>query len=266
MRLTLKNKAMVPKKTEGANLEKKRTIFLEIGLIISLLLVLTAFNWKSYDRQIAWIQPGHTDDTPIELPPMTIQKPPEPPRVQAIVATANIHIVDTDSPLDDDIFINAGIEPMDPVPEYVPVPQMPEDIEPSDVEIFRVVESMPEFPGGAKALYAYLSDNLIYPEMAKETGISGKVYITFVVERDGSITDVQVLRGIGGGCDEEAVRVIRGMPKWTPGKQRNVPVRVQFILDIKCLFRRSWGTFLWKPSFRQGYISLTPGQRRSSKC
>jgi protein TonB len=224
---------MTPKKSERVNLEKMRAIFLGIGLIVSLLLILTAFNWRSYDRQIAWIQPGHIEDIAIELPPVTIQKPPEPPPVKVIKAYVNINVVDVESPLDDEVFINADIGPMEPVPSYIPVPPMKEETEPSEVEIFKVVESMPEFPGGEKAMYAFLSGNMIYPETAKDAGISGKVYITFVVERDGSITDVKVMRGIGGGCDEEAVRVIQKMPKWSPGKQRNIPVRVQFILDIK---------------------------------
>jgi protein TonB len=82
-------------------------------------------------------------------------------------------------------------------------------------------------------LYSYLGNNIKYPVMAKESGIQGKVYVTFVVERDGSITDVKVLRGIGGGCDEEAVRVVASMPRWKPGKQRGKPVRVQYNLPVR---------------------------------
>ncbi|MEN8225218.1 MAG: energy transducer TonB, partial [Bacteroidota bacterium] len=84
-----------------------------------------------------------------------------------------------------------------------------------------------------KKLYAYLGNNIKYPVMAKESGIQGKVYVTFVVETDGSITDVKVLRGIGGGCDEEAIRVVSTMPKWKPGKQRGKPVRVQYNLPVR---------------------------------
>lgn len=99
-------------------------------------------------------------------------------------------------------------------------------------QVFQVVEVDPEFPGGMEALIKYLSENIKYPEQAKKDKIQGKVYISFVVEKDGSVADAKVLRGIGGGCDEEALRVVNAMPKWTPGKQRNTPVRVQFNLPV----------------------------------
>jgi len=99
-------------------------------------------------------------------------------------------------------------------------------------ENFTVVEEQPVFPGGDEARIKFLQSNIKYPEEAKELGIQGKVYITFVVETDGSLTDIKVLRGIGGGCDEETIRVIKKMPKWIPGKQRGIPVRVQFNLPV----------------------------------
>ena len=99
-------------------------------------------------------------------------------------------------------------------------------------QVFQVVEVNPEFPGGIEALIKYLSENIKYPEQAKKDKTQGKVYISFVVEKDGSVADAKVLRGIGGGCDEEALRVVNAMPKWTPGKQRNTPVRVQFNLPV----------------------------------
>ena len=99
--------------------------------------------------------------------------------------------------------------------------------------IFVVVESMPSFPGGVSELMKYFHKNLKYPTLAKESGIQGIVFVTFVVEKDGSVTDVRVLRGIGGGCDEEAIRVAKDMPSWIPGKQRNIPVRVSFNLPVR---------------------------------
>ena len=84
-----------------------------------------------------------------------------------------------------------------------------------------------------RTLYKYLAENIKYPQMAKESGIQGRVFVTFVVEKDGRVTDVRVLRGIGGGCDEEAIRVVQNMPKWTPGKQRGKSVRVQYNLPVK---------------------------------
>jgi protein TonB len=95
------------------------------------------------------------------------------------------------------------------------------------------VEESPSFPGGEEARIRFLQENIEYPQMARESGIQGTVYMTFVVEPSGSVSAVRVLRGIGGGCDEEAIRVIQKMPKWNPGKQRGKPVRVQFTMPIK---------------------------------
>lgn len=102
-----------------------------------------------------------------------------------------------------------------------------------DDAIFFVVEVQPEFPGGMDSMYAFIQKNLIYPEKAKAEGIEGRVFITFTIEKDGSVSNVKILRGIGGGCDEVAKEVVEKMPKWKPGKQRGKPVRVQFNLPIK---------------------------------
>jgi protein TonB len=102
-----------------------------------------------------------------------------------------------------------------------------------DDEVFVVVEEQAEFPGGLDSMYAYIVKNLKYPELAKEKGIEGRVFVSFIIEKDGSISNVKILRGIGGGCDEAAVEMIKNMPKWKPGTQRGKPVRVQFNLPIK---------------------------------
>ena len=107
------------------------------------------------------------------------------------------------------------------------------EAEVAEAEVFMVVEEAPVFPGGEEARTRFLQENIRYPQLARESNIQGTVYVTFVVERNGAINDVRVLRGIGGGCDEEAVRVIRAMPKWMPGKQRGKPVRVQFNMPVK---------------------------------
>ncbi|MFA5783064.1 MAG: energy transducer TonB, partial [Bacteroidales bacterium] len=99
--------------------------------------------------------------------------------------------------------------------------------------VLTIVELMPAFDGGEEAMYKWLGDNIKYPQVAKETGITGTVIVTFVVERDGSITNVVLLKGIGGGCDEEALRVVKNMPRWKVGKQNGIPVRVQFNLPIR---------------------------------
>jgi periplasmic protein TonB len=102
-----------------------------------------------------------------------------------------------------------------------------------DTPVFTLVEEMPQYPGGDNARIKFLQDNIIYPKFAKEAGIQGTTYVTFVVNEDGSVSDVKIARGIGGGCDEEAVRVTRLMPKWEPGRQSGKPVRVQFNMPVK---------------------------------
>ena len=113
----------------------------------------------------------------------------------------------------------------------VAVPHVEEAQAPN--EPLTIVEQMPEFPGGKDALIAYISKNLNYPEQAVEEGIEGVVYVSFVVEEDGKISNAKVLRGIGGGCDEEALRVVQRMPNWTPGKQRGEALRVKYNLPIR---------------------------------
>jgi len=104
--------------------------------------------------------------------------------------------------------------------------------DPQDSLIFMVVESMPEYPGGEAALYRFLKENIQYPEAARKKRIQGRVFVTFVIEQDGSVTNVELLKGIGGGCDEETIRVVKAMPKWIPGKQRGKYVRVQYNLPV----------------------------------
>ena len=100
-------------------------------------------------------------------------------------------------------------------------------------EVFVVVEEQAEFPGCMDSMYAYIQKNLKYPELAKEKGIEGRVFVSFIIEKDGSISNVKLLRGIGGGCDEASVEMVKNMPKWKPAKQRGKPVRCQFNLPIK---------------------------------
>lgn len=221
------------KKSKKADLESKKTIFMQIGLVITLAVILFAFEWKSYEKVQADIQVRKVADITEEIIPITEQKvevAPPPPQKQVI----KIHIVEDDVDVDEDLNIDVEADQNTEVEEYVPTKVEVEDEESAEErQIFMVVESMPEFPGGEAALHQYLAENIKYPQMAKESGIQGRVFVTFVVERDGRVTDVRVMRGIGGGCDEEAIRVVQNMPKWTPGKQRGKPVRVQFNLPVK---------------------------------
>jgi len=221
---------MEKRKSEKANLENKRTIFLEIGFVIALAVVFVAMEWKSYDKTEYDLVQREVDDTPEEIIPITEQKvkppPPKPPPSVTI-----INVVEDDVEVEDEIEIDVDMDDDTEMEEYVPIIEEEEEF--VEEQIFLVVEEMPSFPGGEGEMYKYIGKNIEYPRMAKESGISGRVFVTFVVEKDGSVTDVQVLRGIGGGCDEEAVRVIESMPKWKPGKQRGKPVRVQYRMPIK---------------------------------
>jgi len=111
---------------------------------------------------------------------------------------------------------------------------VPSDVvaDPDEGKIFTVVEEMPGFPGGEEKLFEYLRKNIKFPPVARENGIQGRVFVTFVVDKDGRVKDVKILRGIGGGCDEEALRVIRSMPDWKPGKQNGRAVSVQYNLPV----------------------------------
>jgi protein TonB len=223
---------MEQKKTPRADLENKKIIFTEIGLILALAVALFAFEWKSYDKSIQDLGTRQAEDIPEEIIPITEQKlkPPPPPPPKQVV---QISVVEDDVEVEDDINIDVEADQNTEVEEYIaPVMSQEEESE-EERQIFMVVESMPEFPGGEASLYKFLAENIKYPQMAKESGIQGRVFVTFVVERDGSVTDVRVLRGIGGGCDEEAIRVVKNMPKWSPGKQRGKPVRVQYNLPVK---------------------------------
>jgi protein TonB len=218
------------RKTPKTELESKRTIFLQLGLIFTLALVLLAFEWKSYDRVVYDLGEREDVDVMEEVILNTKQEvkppPPKPPPQTTI-----LNIVEDDIEVDLDIEIDAEADELTEIEEYIPV-EMDEE-ESGEAEIFTVVEESPGFPGGDVARIRYLQENIRYPQMARESGIQGTVYVTFVVEKDGRVTDVRILRGIGGGCDEEAIRVINAMPRWNPGKQRGKPVRVQFNMPIK---------------------------------
>ena len=222
---------MEQKKTPRADLEKKRPLFVEIGFVITLAIVLLAFEWKSYEKITYDLGPREAVDVVEEVVVNTEQKV-KPPAPKPQVQTTMLKVVDDDVEIEDELEIDAEADENTEVEEYVPV-EVEEEEEAEEAEIFLVVEQAPQFPGGEAARLKYLADNIKYPQMARESGIQGVVYITFVVEPDGSVTHIKILRGIGGGCDEEAIRVIKAMPKWKPGRQRNKPVRVQFNMPIK---------------------------------
>lgn len=216
------------KKHPDADLFKKSSFYMSIGLMISLFLTVMAFEWKSYDDN-GLVNLGTLDADFEELQdiPITEQPPPPPPQV----TPPEIIEVPDEEEIEEEIEVNLDVEVTEEtVIEDVVFEEAPEE-EAAD-EIFQFVEDQPEPVGGLKAFYEYVSKEINYPPQARRMTIEGKVYVTFVVGKDGSITDVKVLKGIGGGCDEEAVRVLSGAPKWKPGKQRGRPVKVRMQLPI----------------------------------
>ncbi|MBG0783410.1 MAG: energy transducer TonB [Bacteroidales bacterium] len=218
------------KKTPEADLENKKTLFRQIGLIVALAAVFFAFEYRSYDKRTLELMDRPVEDITEEIIPITEQKvkpPPPPPPKQVTV----LKVVEDDVEVEDDIEIDVEVDQDTEIEVYVP-PVMEEE-EVVEAEIFTVVESMPEFPGGQAKMMEFIAQNIKYPAMARESGIQGRVFVNFVVEPDGSVSNVKVLRGIGGGCDEEAVRVVKSMPNWTPGRQRGKAVRVSFNLPVR---------------------------------
>lgn len=223
---------MEEKKSPNANLEKKKGAYFAVGLMLSLALILGLFEMKTFDISATNLGELQLDLMEEEIIPISQQAPPPPPPPPA--PTTQIQIVEDDEEIEEEL----EIEDMEVDEETeIEVEIVEEEEEVVEEEIFTIVEKMPEFPGGTEKLFKYLGKNIEYPPMAKDAGIKGKVYVTFVVDKDGSITDVKVLRGIGGGCDEEAVRVVKSMPKWTPGKQRGKSVRVQYNLPINFILK-----------------------------
>jgi len=206
-----------------------------LSLCISLLLVIAAFEWKFYDSaQLVDLASVETDVNELMDIPITQQPPPPTPKVSQpdIVEVPDEEVIEEEIEVDFDISIDEETE-VEAVIFQEEVASGPEE-EVAD-EIFTIVEQKPEPVGGMKAFYEYLGANLHYPPQARRMGIEGRVFVQFVVEKDGSLTDVQLVRGIGAGCDEEAIRVIENAPKWQPGKQRGQPVRVRNVMPI--LFR-----------------------------
>lgn len=221
---------MEEKKSPKANLENKKLMFMQIGLIISLIIAWLAFEHKSYDKRE--IDPSLLRQTEVveeEMVEITKQEEQKPQPVEVPKQTTQLEIVEDDVEVED-IEINAEMDQNEVMEEYV-APEVEEE-EVVEAEVFTIVEEMPSYPGGDMKMYEYLGKNIKYPQIARESGIQGRVFVNFVVEPDGSVSNVKVLRGIGGGCDEEAIRVVKSMPKWKPGKQRGKAVRVSYTLPV----------------------------------
>jgi protein TonB len=222
---------MEVKKSPSADITKKVGMFTNLGLAVAVGLTLAAFEYKSYDdsglKDLGAVKDNFEEllDVPItEQPP---PPPPPPPMEQPVIQE-----IPDEVEIEEKIDVNFDVDVKETtVIKEVVIAEAPV-VEKAD-EIFDVVETQPNPPGGMAGWNQYLSKNLKYPTQARRMGIEGTVIVVFVINTDGSIQDVEVLRGIGGGCDEEAVKVVTEAPKWEPGKQRGRAVRTRMRLPIR---------------------------------
>ena len=220
------------KKSPKADLESKKSTWLLVGYVIVLAFMVVAFEWTKRDIKIDTSQAITDVFFEEEIIPITEQPEqvtPPPPEAPSIAET--LTIVEDDADVEETAIVSS--EELNQAVEIKYVPVAVEEEEPEEQTIFEVVEQMPEFPnGGMAGLMQYLSKNIKYPTIAQENGTQGRVTVQFVVNKDGSIVDAKVLRGVDPYLDKEAVRVIMGMPKWKPGMQRGKPVRVKYTVPV----------------------------------
>ena len=224
---------MEVKKTPKADLENRRTLFTEIGLVVALLVVWGAFSYSTKEKAVASLG----EDTQVveveDMVPITQETPPPPPEAPKIpVLSDQIDIVEDDIKVDDNFMsleddANLGVEIMDYVEE------VKEEVVEEEAIPFQLVEEKPSFNGGdANEFSKWVNSKLQYPEIAKENGVQGRVTLQFTVNPDGSVSNVKVLRGVDSSLDKEAVRVVSMSPKWKPGKQRNRAVKVIYTFPV----------------------------------
>ncbi|NDV82283.1 energy transducer TonB [Bacteroides sp. 51] len=220
---------MEVKKTKRADIESHRGTWLLMGFIAVLTFMFVAFEWAQYDKQIdtsmAVKDLVYTADLiPITVPEKPLPPPPAAQRMEEIV------IVDDTSPEPEGTVMTSENVGEAVTPIYIK-PEV-EEIIPDETEIVVFAEVMPSFPGGGKALNAFLAKHIKYPTLSQEIGSQGRVIVQFVVDKDGTITNAEVVKGIDPHLDKEALRVINLMPKWSPGMQNRKPVRVKYTVPV----------------------------------
>lgn len=221
------------KKTPKADLENRRTLYTEIGLVVALLVVWGAFSYSTKEKAVASLG----EDTQVveveDMVPITQETPPPPPEAPKIPVLSDlIDIVEDDIKVEDNFMsleddANLGVEIMDYVEE------VKEEVVEEEAIPFQLVEEKPSFNGGdANEFSKWVNSKLQYPEIAKENGVQGRVTLQFTVNPDGSVSNVKVLRGVDSSLDKEAVRVVSMSPKWKPGKQRDRAVKVTYTFPV----------------------------------
>ncbi len=219
------------KKSSQASLENKKLTYLLMGFVFVLSLCYVSLEWT--EKEVTKYEVADSDfliEDELDIIQTTQETPPPPPPPAPPVQEVQVlNVVENDVETQT---IEINTEETEEEVVIAPPVEAPEEEEEEET-IFMVVETMPEFPGGQKSLFEFLSKNVKYPVIAQENGIQGRVICQFVVNRDGSIVDVQVVRSGGdASLDKEAVRVIKSMPNWKPGKQRGKPVRVKYTVPV----------------------------------
>lgn len=227
---------MEVKKSPKADLEGGIGMSILMGMIVGLAVLFVGFEWGTKDVQVVSADEGVADiiaEEEIEITrPENTPPPPPPPPAPAVAEV--LTVVEDDVELEQQDIVSSEDDATAAQTETFVAPVVKEEEEEESAQqIFTVVEKQPEFPGGTAELFKYLSKAIKYPVIAQENGIQGRVVCSFVVNRDGSIVDIQVMRGVDPSLDKEAIRVISEMPKWKPGEQRGKPVRVRFILPVQ---------------------------------
>lgn len=226
---------MERKKSEKADLEKKKSLFLEIGYVIALALVLLGFEYTKADvsvKSLGELQDLSGEEEIIPITRQELQKPVTPPKPQKVVLELNI--VEDDVELEDDLIIEDFEASQD---DEIQIIAMAEEEE-EDAEVFYIVEDMPLFQGeGLEAFRNYIQGSIKYPPIAMENGISGTVYVNFVVNTKGEIAQITIVRGVDASLDNEVVRALKAAPKWTPGMQRGKPVNVSMAIPVKFILQ-----------------------------
>jgi len=223
---------METKKSLKANLEKGKSLNLLMGVVVATGLLFVSCEWGTSDKKIETFDRDGgiiwTDEIPITMPEPPTPPPPPPKTVVADVFT----VVDDTKNVADNPLITSEDTPDTPQPDvYVPPTITPDEEDAGDTP-FIVVEEMPVFPGGDQELLRFVNRSIKYPVIAQENGIQGRVTCSFVINRDGSVVDAEIVRGVDPSLDKEALRVIGTMPKWKPGMQRGKPVRVKYTIPI----------------------------------
>ncbi|MFI3320504.1 MAG: energy transducer TonB [Rikenellaceae bacterium] len=218
------------KKTPKADLKNKRGLLLEIGLIVALGLVIAAFSYTPKEHRIEQVDMnyGVVEEQITEITRQD-QKPPEPPKkVEIKVISTLLQVVTNDTKVETDV----DFAEFDEETEIIQTVEEKEEVIEDD-QPFLFAETMPSFQGGdLSTFHKWVQSNVKYPQIAAENGVSGRVILTFVIEKDGSLTNIQVLQTPDRSLSEEAIRVLKSSPKWTAGKQRNQSVRVKFTLPV----------------------------------